>query len=195
MPGAVRRCSWPDGWGCLAMAGAFLGVLAAGGFEVHLLGEGGEQAGLPFGLAGEERCASFAGEVEDGPEFHEPVEPVQAQQVLFPAGSEGGGEVPVAGPVDLLDPGTQPHAGFLTVRAAEFPPPRGGHGLVRLAVLVDALDGRHARELGGEGGDLLVETVEGLKEGCLSGAMSRMLSRRSLVLASWPTISARRVAI
>jgi len=67
--GVDARCPWPDGWGCLAMAGC-LGVPAAGGFEVHLLGKGREQAGLPFGLAGEERCASFAGEVEDGPEFH-----------------------------------------------------------------------------------------------------------------------------
>jgi hypothetical protein len=28
-------------------------VLAAGGFEVELFGEGGQEAGLPFGLAGE----------------------------------------------------------------------------------------------------------------------------------------------
>ena len=37
-----------SGWGCL-------GVLAAAGFEVHLLGEGGQEPGLPFGLAGEPR--------------------------------------------------------------------------------------------------------------------------------------------
>ena len=35
------------------MVSCRLGVLAAGGFEVELLGEGGEEPGLPFGLAGE----------------------------------------------------------------------------------------------------------------------------------------------
>ena len=44
---AVRaRLEGPSGSGRL-------GVLAAGGFEVELFGEGGEEAGLPFGLAGE----------------------------------------------------------------------------------------------------------------------------------------------
>ena len=42
-----------------------LGVLAAGGFEVHLLGEGREQAGLPFGLAGDGAGSAVGGEVEE----------------------------------------------------------------------------------------------------------------------------------
>ena len=69
-------------------------VLAAGGFDVHLLGEGGQQPGLPFGLAGEDGCAACAGEVEDGPKFHEPVEPVEAERVLFPAGARAAARCP-----------------------------------------------------------------------------------------------------
>ena len=63
---------------CGASGSRCLGVLASGGFDVHLLGEGRQQPGLPFGLAGEGGSVSCAGEVEDGPEFHEPVEPVEA---------------------------------------------------------------------------------------------------------------------
>ena len=37
---------------------AGLAVVAAGGFVVHLFGEGGEQPGLPFGLAGQGSVAT-----------------------------------------------------------------------------------------------------------------------------------------
>jgi hypothetical protein len=79
-------------------------MLAAGGFDAHLLGEGWEKAGLPFGLAGEDRCAADWAEVERGPEFHEPVESVEAKRVLIPARAESCGQVAVARPIDLLDP-------------------------------------------------------------------------------------------
>ena len=110
--------------------GGRLGVLAAGGFEVELFGEGGEEPGLPFGLAGEGGWLAFGGEVEDGPEFHEPVESVEAEQVLVPARAEGGGEMAVAGAVDLLDPGAEPAQGFLAFGSVEFPPPRSRGRLV-----------------------------------------------------------------
>jgi hypothetical protein len=44
---------------------AWLGVLAAVGFEVELFGEGGEQAGLPFGLAGDGAGGAVGVEVEE----------------------------------------------------------------------------------------------------------------------------------
>lgn len=37
---------------------------AAGGFGVHLLGEGGQETGLELGLAGEEGCGAVGCEVE-----------------------------------------------------------------------------------------------------------------------------------
>ena len=56
--------------------------------------------------------------------------------MLFPAGAEGGGEVAVAGPVDLFDPGAQPVQGFLAFGPFEFPPPRAGSRLVGVVVVV-----------------------------------------------------------
>jgi hypothetical protein len=51
-----------DRW--LAGAGGQSAVFAAGGLDVELLGECGEQAGLPFGLAGEACGCPFGDEVE-----------------------------------------------------------------------------------------------------------------------------------
>ena len=72
-------------------------------------------------------------EVEGRPEFHQPVQAVEAEGVLVPAGAEGGGEVAVAGAVDLLDPGAQPVEGLVAFGSVEFPPSRRGRQLVGLA--------------------------------------------------------------
>ena len=53
------------------------------------------------------RGAAAGLEVEHGPQLGQHVQAVQAQRVLLPARAEGGSELAVAGPVDLLDPG--PH--------------------------------------------------------------------------------------
>jgi len=63
---------------------------------------------MPFGLGSESAAVSLGGEVEQGPEFAEPVEGVQAGWVVLPAGREGSGELAVAGVVDLFDPGVEP---------------------------------------------------------------------------------------
>ena len=47
-------------------------------------------------------------EVQDRPQAGGDVQGVQAQVVGGPAGAEGGGQVAVAGPVDLVHPGAQP---------------------------------------------------------------------------------------
>jgi hypothetical protein len=137
-------------------------VLAASGFEAHLLGEGGEQARLPFALAGDRPDGAVGRQVEQGPQLHEPVEAVEAQCVLVPAGTEGGGEVTIAGAVDLLDPGSQPGETFLAFVAGELPPPGSRCGAIGVAVSTV----RVARprcgfgEAGDQGGDLLVKAVE-----------------------------------
>ena len=51
-------------------------------------------------------------------------------------GREGGGQVAVAGPVDLLDPGAEPGQGFGAVGGREPPPGRGRVGLVAVGVVV-----------------------------------------------------------
>ena len=54
-------------------------------------------------------------QVEDGPQLGQDVQAVQAQVVGGPAGAQGGGQVAVAGLVDLLDPGAQPGDGLVAV--------------------------------------------------------------------------------
>ena len=51
-----------------------------------------------------------------------------------PAGAEGDGEVPVAGPVDLLHPGLQPGDGFLAFGRRQLPPRRRGFWVVPAGV-------------------------------------------------------------
>jgi len=81
--------------------------------------------------------------------------------VLVPAGAEGG-EVPEAGAVDLLDPGSQPGESLFTFVAVELPPPGRWRWLIR--VIVTTIPARAGRrefgELGRESGDLLVEAIE-----------------------------------
>ena len=85
--------------------------------------------------------------------------------MLVPAGAEGGGEVAVAGAVDLLDPGAEAGQGFLAFGPVEFPPPRRWDRLVFLAAGVVAFGCRDGSEPGGEGANLLVEAIKGVQQG------------------------------
>ena len=93
-------------------------------------------------------------QVQDGPQAGQDVQAVQAQVVGGPAGAEGGGQVPVAGPVDLLDPGLQPGDRFLAFGGGELPPWR------RRVRVVAAGMGVGRGELGGQVGDLPVQGLE-----------------------------------
>ena len=100
------------------------GVAAAGGFGGQLGGQGGQDAGLVFGLGRQGPRGAFGLEVQDGPQVGQDVQAVQAQVVRAPAGGEGGGQVAVAGAVDLLDPGLEAGDGFGPVGGRELPPRR-----------------------------------------------------------------------
>ena len=117
------------------------------------------------------------------PQLGEQVEPVQAQRVLFPAWSEGGGELPVAGPVHLGDPAAEPVQRVLAVLAVQLPPPRRRHWPVAVPVLGvrirvagrAAEAGEQFRELGQLPGGLLV--VAGLA--CVEPARAGRRGRRA----------------
>jgi hypothetical protein len=98
-------------------------------------------------------------EVKRRPQLAEDVEAVQAQVVSGPARTQGGGQVAVAGAVDLLDPGLQPDDGFVAVGGREFPPRRGRVWVV--TVRVGAVEG----EVGGQVGDLPVQGLEPGQDG------------------------------
>jgi hypothetical protein len=100
-------------------------VAATAGFGGELVGDGGEEPGLPFGLAGEGGAGALVGEVEHGPEFGQPVQGVEAEGVLVPALPQATGEVAVAGAVDLVDPGAQGGDGGFAGFALEVPPAAG----------------------------------------------------------------------
>ena len=128
-------------------------MAAAGRFGHQLGGQGGQDACLVFGLCGQHPRGAFGLEVEHRPQVGQDVQAVEAQVVGGPAGGEGGGQVTVAGAVDLLHPGVQPGDGFAAVGGREFPPRRWRAGTV--AVLVG---GRGLGELG-QGGLVLAERV------------------------------------
>jgi hypothetical protein len=67
--------------------------------------------------------AAVRGEIQDRPQLTKPVECVQAQRMILPAGREQRREPPIARAVDLADPGTQPGQGCLAIRAVDLPPP------------------------------------------------------------------------
>ena len=52
------------------------GVAAAGGFGGQLGGQGGQDAGLVFGLGGQRPRGAFGLEVQDGPQVGQDVEAV-----------------------------------------------------------------------------------------------------------------------
>ena len=95
-------------------------------------------------------------EVEDRPQAGQDVQAVQAQVVGGPAGGDGGGQVAVAGAVDLLDPGVQAGDGFVAFGGRELPPCRGRVGVVAAGV---------GGELGGQVGDLPVQGLEPGEDG------------------------------
>ena len=121
-------------------------VGAAGGLGHQLGGQGGQDAGLVLGLGRQQAGGPVGLEVQDRPQGRRDVQGVQAQVVGFPARGEGGGQVAVAGAVDLLDPGAEPGQGFGAVGGREPPPGRGRVGLVAVSVVVGLrLPGRRVR--------------------------------------------------
>jgi hypothetical protein len=81
-----------------------------------------------------------------------------------PSRAQGGGELPVARPVDLFHPGPQPGDRVLAWLAGEFPPPGRRARPVSVAVPVS---GGVAGELGGQGGDLAVQAFQPGQGGCV----------------------------
>ena len=113
-------------------------VAAAVGLGPQLFGQGGQEAGLVFGLGGQQPGGAFGLEVEGRPQLAEDVQAVQAQVVGGPARTQGGGQVTIAGAVDLLDPGAQPGDGFAAFGGRELPPRRGRVGVVTVRVVARA---------------------------------------------------------
>jgi hypothetical protein len=156
---------------------------AAGGLGHQLGGQGGQDPGLIFGLGRQQTGGPFGLEVQHRPQGGRDVQGVQAQVVGLPARGQGGGQVAVAGPVDLLDPGAEPGQGFGAAGGREFPPRRGRVGLVAVGFV--GLLGRQAGEfgeLGGEGGEVAA-----------SRASSWMIC--SWWAASWSNIAGRGSAV
>ena len=137
------------------------------GLGAELVGQGGQDAGLVFGLGGDQGGAAGGLQVQHRPQLGCDVQPVQAQVVGGPAGAEAGGQVPVAGPVDLLDPGPQPGDGFRPVGGRQLPPRRCWLGAVTVGVRV-GLAG--CGELGERGSVLLYDVAEG---GGLAGELGQ----------------------
>ncbi len=123
-------------------------MAAAGGFGHQLGGQSGQDAGLVFGLRRQRPRSAFRLQVEHRPQIRQDVQAVQAQVMRAPAGGEGGGQVAVAGAVDLLDPGAQPGDGLLAFGGREFPPGRRRAGTVAVRVGVGG-GGLGERSLGG----------------------------------------------
>ena len=142
----------PPGWCGVA------GVAAAVGLGAELVGQGGQDAGLVFGLGGDQGRGAGGLQVQHRPQLGCDVQPVQAQVVGGPAGAEAGGQVPVAGPVDLLDPGPQPGDRFRTVGGRQLPPRRCWPGAVTVGVRA-GLAGYG--ELGERGSVLSYDAAEG----------------------------------
>ena len=109
-------------------------MTAALGFGLELVGQGGQDAGLVFGLGGQQDRGPQRLQVQDRPQAGRDVQHVQAQVMRLPARAERGGQVAVAGPVDLLDPGAQPGDGFGSCVGREVPPLRRRFGVVAVGV-------------------------------------------------------------
>ncbi len=95
---------------------------------------------MVFGLGGQESGAALVLEVEHRPQLGEDVESVQAQVVRLPARAEGGGQVAVSGPVDLLNPGAEAGQRFAALVGWELPPLRYRVGEVVFGISI----GEHA---------------------------------------------------
>ena len=152
-------------------------MAAAVGLGAELVGQGGQDAGLVFGLGGDQGGAAGGLQVQHRPQLGCDVQPVQAQVVGGPAGAEPVGQVPVAGPVDLLDPGPQPGDRFRTVGGRQLPPRRCWPGAVTVGVRA-GLAGRG--ELGERGSVLLYDAAEG---GGLVGELGQLSADRGVMLS------------
>ena len=94
---AQRRAGSSRAPGLAVSGGGVAGVAAAAGLGAELFGQGGQDAGLVFGLGRDQAGAADGLQVQHGPQFGQDVQAVQAQVVGGPAGAEPGGQVPVAG--------------------------------------------------------------------------------------------------
>ena len=92
----------------------------------------------------------------------------------LPARGEGGGEVAVAGAVDLLDPGVQPGDGFLAVGGRELPPRGRRARAVAVGVGVVVGGGGGGWSLGelGQGGLVLAQGVAEVRGGAIASRCS-----------------------
>ena len=88
--GLAERCvghgvlqGWPPGWCGVA------GVAAAVGLDAELVGQGGQDAGLVFGLGGDQGGAAGGLQVQHRPQLGCDVQPVQAQVVGWPSRGRG----------------------------------------------------------------------------------------------------------
>ena len=145
----------------------------------QLGGQGGQDAGLVFGLGGQQHVVAAGLEVQHRPQAGGDVQGVQAQVVGGPAGAEGGGQVAVAGPVDLLHPGAQPGDRLLPVIRAELPPARRRVRLVSAGILVGRVGagaGGQAGEQAGQGG--VVGGFAGIEPGDLLALGGELVQRR-----------------
>ena len=130
----------------------------AGALLEHAVGElvegfGVAEVGLAVGLGGQQDRGPHGLQVQDGPQAGRDVQRVQAQVVRFPARAERGGQVAVAGPVNLLDPGAQAGDGFGSSVGREVPPLWRRFGVVGVGVGVVEGGGGEL----GEGGCVLVQ--------------------------------------
>jgi hypothetical protein len=66
-------------------------MMAALGFDLELVGQGRQDAGLVFGLSGQQDRSPQGLQVQDGPQAGRDVQRVKAQVVRFPARAERGG--------------------------------------------------------------------------------------------------------
>src|ERR1022692_2817596 len=167
--GRVSGASGGGAAGWWLAGGCAGGVLAAGGVGGHLVGGCGQQAGLPLALGGQDAGGAVRVEVQDGPELAEPVQGVQAQGMVFPAGREDGGELAVAGLVDLADPGAEPVQRGVAFWPGELPPSWRRDRQVASRVLGVVAVAGDVGEMPGEGGDLLVEPVQQLRDHAVPG--------------------------
>ena len=70
----------------------------------------------------------------------------------FPAGGQGGGQVPVAGPVYLVHPAAQPGERLLPGVGGQGPPGRGRAGLVAAGLRSGRVRGKAVGQAGEQGG-------------------------------------------
>ena len=155
-----------------------MGVAAAGGLGRELGGQGGQDAGLVFGLGGDQAGGAFRLQVQHGPQGGEDVHAVQAQVVGGPAGGQGGGQVPVAGPVYLVHPAAQPGDRLLPGVGGQGPPGRGRAGLVAAGLWSGRVRGEAVGQAGEQGGQRgVMAGLAGVEPGELLAVSGELVQR------------------